>query len=218
MIIPIYQGSIIPYITQPNGVLMRRFSDSMQIQVKLPRPRVGRSISISENEKRLKTTSGNQLKRSIQKTTNYICHDHCKCLWDAVFFCCSNCMVSCCTPKSQVSAKTKKGGFDHCSSVPGSPADQTKWLAFRMIHTSRITDPTNGQSLVFGLPGYIYIFHIYNIRLKKKTMSTLKTWGKCYIDVILSYFLAMPWDPITERQRMMIEVSFITSEKVSQDT
>ena len=36
----------------------------MQIQVKLPRPRVGRSISISENEKRLKTTSGNLNKKS----------------------------------------------------------------------------------------------------------------------------------------------------------
>ena len=31
--------------------------------------------------------------------------------------------------------------------IPGSPADQTKWLIFR------IPDPTNGQSLVFGLPG-----------------------------------------------------------------
>ena len=59
----------------------RRFSDSMQIQVKLPRPLVGRSISIKENEKRLETTSGNkQIQRSIQKTTNYICHDHCKSL------------------------------------------------------------------------------------------------------------------------------------------
>ena len=31
---------------------------------------------------------------------------------------------------------------------PGSPADQTKWLVFRMIHGARIPDPTNGQSLV----------------------------------------------------------------------
>ena len=38
---------------------------------------------------------------------------------------------------------------------PGSLADQTKWLIFRMIHGARIPDPTNGQSLVFGLPGYI---------------------------------------------------------------
>ena len=31
---------------------------------------------------------------------------------------------------------------------PGSPVDQTKWLVFRMIHGSRIPDPTKGQSLV----------------------------------------------------------------------
>ena len=32
---------------------------------------------------------------------------------------------------------------------PGSPVNQTKWLVFRMIHSFRIPDPTNGQSLVF---------------------------------------------------------------------
>ena len=41
------------------------------------------------------------------------------------------------------------------SFYPGSPADQTKWLVLRMIHISRIPDPTNGSKPFgqTGLPG-----------------------------------------------------------------
>ena len=39
----------------------------------------------------------------------------------------------------------------------GSPVDQTKWLVFRMIHGSRIPDPTNGQ-FVWSTWTYCHIF------------------------------------------------------------
>ena len=48
---------------------------------------------------------------------------------------------------------------------PGSPVDQAKNSRLGMIHISRIPDPTKRQSLVFGLPGYVYVsgwwFHFF---------------------------------------------------------
>ena len=61
--------------------------------------------------------------------------------------------------------------------LPGSSVDQTKWLVFRMIHGSRIPDPTNRQSLVFGLPRYILcIFQVVKYTLYLLTWNDMKLW------------------------------------------
>ena len=65
-------------------------------------------------------------------------------------------------------------GFSSINSIMCSrevKKDQTEWLVVWMIHGARIPDPTNGQSLVFGIPGcgvcsmfniYIYVYiYIY---------------------------------------------------------
>ena len=41
---------------------------------------------------------------------------------------------------------------------PGSPVDQAKWLVFRIIHGSRIPDPTKGRKVWFlDFVGYLHI-------------------------------------------------------------
>ena len=69
--------------------------------------------------------------------------------------------------EKKVGKSTIHGSYGYIFYIyPGSPAHQTKWLVIKMIGGSRIPDPTNGQSLVCGLPGcidvYIYIYtHLY---------------------------------------------------------
>ena len=80
--------------------------------------------------------------------------------------------------KKNVGKSTIHGSYGYIFYIyPGSPAHQTKWLVIKMIGGSRIPDPTNGQSLVCGLPGcidvhiytYIYIYVLYSIQLVVST-------------------------------------------------
>ena len=63
--------------------------------------------------------------------------------------------------EKKVGKSTIHGSYGYIFYIyPGSPAHQTKWLVIKMIGGSRIPDPTNGQSLVCGLPGCIDICSI----------------------------------------------------------
>ena len=45
-------------------------------------------------------------------------------------------------------SRTRTQGWAPTSLCPGSPVGQTSRMVVRMIHVSRIPDPTKGQSLV----------------------------------------------------------------------